>query len=87
MFGLSAALELTLALNDPGIGRLFAVKCLSLAVDDRAAFLDDDLGGEGLGAVLACPSYYRAHLRADLVLVVLSYRIRRVSYLRYDRKL
>jgi hypothetical protein len=28
------------------IGSLFAAKCLRLAVDDRAAFLDDDLSGK-----------------------------------------
>jgi hypothetical protein len=28
------------------IDSLFAVKCLRLAVDDRAAFLDDDLSGK-----------------------------------------
>jgi hypothetical protein len=75
---------------DPDIGSLFAVKCLRLAVDDHTTFLDDDLGGEGLGAVLASSPYYRAHPLTDLVLVVLvvlSYRVRCVSYLRYDRKL
>ena len=51
------ALELTLALYDPGIGRLFAIKCLRLAVDDRTTFLDDDLGDEGLGAVFASSPY------------------------------
>ena len=42
------ALEFSLALYDPGIGSLFAVKSLRLAVDDRTSFLDDDLGDEGL---------------------------------------
>jgi hypothetical protein len=34
---------------------------LSFAMNDRAAFLDDDLGSEGLGAVFASPSNYRTH--------------------------
>jgi hypothetical protein len=62
---------------------LFAVKCLRLAVDDHATLLDNYLGAEGLGAVLASASYYRTHSRTDLVLVVLvvlSYRVRRVGY-------
>jgi hypothetical protein len=29
---------------------------------DRAGFLDDDLGGEGLRAVFAIPSNYRTHV-------------------------
>jgi hypothetical protein len=38
----------SLALYDPGIGSLFAVKSLRLAVDDWTSFIDDDLGDEGL---------------------------------------
>jgi hypothetical protein len=30
-------------------------------VDDGAAFFNDDLGGEGPGAVFASPSKYRTH--------------------------
>ena len=63
--------EFSLALYDPGIGSLFAVKCLRLAMNDPATFLDDDLGREGFGAVFTSPSYYRAHLSrrfANLVL-------------------
>ena len=65
------ALEFSFALYDPGVGGLFAVKCLCLAVDDRARFLDDDLGDESLRAVFPSPSNYRAHLRTDLANVVL----------------
>jgi hypothetical protein len=52
------ALELSLALYDPGIGSLFAVKCFGFAVDDCTGFLDNDLGNEGLGAIFASPSNY-----------------------------
>ena len=55
------ALELGFAFDDPGIGSLFAVKSLRLAVDDCAAFLDDDLGDEGFRAVFPSTSYYGAH--------------------------
>src|SRR5262249_17361210 len=54
-------LELAFAFNDPGVGGRPAIESLSLAMNDRAAFLDDDLGSEGLGAVFASPSNYRTH--------------------------
>ena len=67
---LSWALQFRLALNDPGIGRLFAVKCLGLAMHNRTGFLDDDLGDEGLRAVFASPSNYRTHVAPIFDLVV-----------------
>jgi hypothetical protein len=42
----------------PGVGGLFAVEGLCFPVGDLAAFLDDDLGGKRLGAVLARTFYY-----------------------------
>jgi hypothetical protein len=50
------AFELGFAFDDPGIGGLLAVEGLRLAMDGLAAYLDDDLGGKGLGAVFASPS-------------------------------
>jgi hypothetical protein len=41
-------------------------------MNDRASFLDNDLGDESLGAVLASPFYYRTHFwRTDFRVVVL----------------
>jgi hypothetical protein len=40
--------ELGFAFDDPGIGGLFVIEGFCFAVDDDAAFLDDDLSGEGL---------------------------------------
>ena len=62
--------KLGLTLNDPSIGGLLAVKCLRLAMDDRAAFFDDNLGDKGLGAVFASTSYYRAHDVVPILLFV-----------------
>ena len=53
--------ELGLTFDDPGVGGLFSVERLGLAVDDLAAFFDDDLGGIRLRAVFASPSYYATH--------------------------
>jgi hypothetical protein len=50
--------EFGFAFDDPGIGSLFAAEGFRLAVDGDAAFLDDDLCGEGFGAVFASSSYY-----------------------------
>jgi hypothetical protein len=38
-------LEFGLSFDRPGAGGLPEFKCLGLAMDDLAAFLDDDLGG------------------------------------------
>jgi hypothetical protein len=67
------------AFDDPGIGSLFAIEGFCFAVDDDAAFLDDDLGGEGPGAVFASSPYYRAHRDPGIILMLngfcaLSYR-------------
>jgi hypothetical protein len=43
--------EFGLAFYDPGIGSLFAVEGLGLAMHGLAACLDDDLGGERFGAI------------------------------------
>jgi hypothetical protein len=60
LFKSAWTLELGFTFDDPGVGGLLAVKSLRLAVDDRAVFLDGDLGKEGFGAVesvlLWCPS-------------------------------
>lgn len=47
--------------SDPRVGGPFADKGPSLAVDDCAGFLNDDLCREGFGAVFASPSNYRTH--------------------------
>jgi hypothetical protein len=56
----------------PPIGSLFAIEGFWLAVDDDTAFLDDDLSGEGLGAVefvlLSCLSGCRYHLDVEWIL-------------------
>src|SRR5208282_4026056 len=62
--------ELGFAFDDPGIGSLFAIEGFRLAVEDDTAFLDDNLGGEGLGAVFARSSYYRAHRSAGIILML-----------------
>jgi hypothetical protein len=61
--------ELGFAFDDPGIGSLFAIDGFCFAVDDDAVFLDHDLGGEGLGAVFASSSYYRAHRGVGIILM------------------
>jgi len=66
VFKSARTVKLSLALVDSGIGSLFAIECLGLAVNDRAAFLNDDLGNEGFRAVFSSPSNYRAHLVALL---------------------
>jgi len=65
-FALEAAraFELGFAFDDPGVGGGFAVKGLRLAVDDDAALLDDDLGGESLRTVFARASNYCTYFAA-----------------------
>lgn len=41
-------LEFSLAFYDPGVGGLLAVEALRFAMDDSAAFFNDDLGGKSL---------------------------------------
>lgn len=55
-------LKLSLSLHDPGIGRLFTIECLGLAVDDRPALFERDLGEQGFRAVFARSGAYRSHL-------------------------
>jgi hypothetical protein len=43
VFESARTVKLSFALVDSGIGSLFAIECLGLAVNDRAAFLNDDL--------------------------------------------
>src|SRR6266566_4368661 len=61
LFERARTLELGFAFNDPDVGGRPAVESLGFAMNDRAAFLDEDLGSEGFGAVFASPSNYRTH--------------------------
>lgn len=61
------AFKFCLPFDDPGIGRLFAVGVLGLAVHDQATFLDEDLGGVRRRTVFASPCNYATH-RHDMSL-------------------
>jgi hypothetical protein len=62
LFESTRTLKVSLTLNDPGVGRLFTIECLGLAVDDRPVFLDSDLGEKGFRAVFARSGAYGSHL-------------------------